>query len=123
MKQHKIKAFYVETSGQRPNVLSRRHYIHSQDSQGLWAEVRDLSQKEILANTAVGHQASVYITVGYNPTLIEKWEELIFVDERGTTYKAKNKPDEFNYSKQDIRITALAFTDTTVYNEEGDVYD
>lgn len=122
MKTHKVRFFYPVASGSKPNTTTTRHFIHSEASRGLWAEIRDLSQKEILANEAVGKQSSIYITVGFNPTVLERWEELIIIDERQRTYRMKTKPDEFDYSKRDIRIAAYEFKDTTVY-AEGDVYD
>lgn len=122
MKNQKIKAFYTVASGAKPNQLLRRHYIHSSESLGLWAEIRDLSQKEVLANEAVGKQIGVYITVGYNPALLERWAELTLIDERGTSYRIKAKPDEFDYAKRDIRIAAYAYEDTAVYSG-SDVYD
>lgn len=122
MKNHKIRLFYPVVSGSKPNATTTRHFIHSKASEGLWAEIRDLSQKEILANEAVGKQSSIYITVGFNPAVLERWEELIIIDEQQRTYRMKTKPDEFDYSKRDIRIAAYEFKDTTVYTE-GDVYD
>ena len=48
-KVHKVQAYYTEDIGKKPNAVLSRHFIHSKYSGGLWAEVRDLSQKEILA--------------------------------------------------------------------------
>ena len=84
--------------------------------------MRDLSQKEILAAGAAEKQYSLYITIGYNPKVIQRWEELILLDEQGNTYKIKTKPDEFNYGRGDIRIAAYAFTDNLVYTG-ADTYD
>lgn len=121
-KVHKVQAYYTEDIGKKPNAVLSRHFIHSKYSGGLWAEVRDLSQKEILAAGAAEKQYSLYITIGYNPKVIQRWEELILLDEQGNTYKIKTKPDEFNYGRGDIRIAAYAFTDNLVYTG-ADTYD
>lgn len=123
MKTHKVKAYYPVTTGQKPNAVLSRHYIHTQASQGLWAEIRDLSQKETLANGAAEKQQIVYITIGYNPAVLANWQDLILVDEQGKTYRIKTKPDEFNYARKDIRITAYAFVDNSTYTTGADIYD
>ncbi len=122
MKTHKVRAYYSVRAGEKPNAVFSRHFVHSRASQGLWADIRDLSQKEMLANGAAEKQQSLYITLGYNPAVLDKWQELIFIDEQGKTYKAKTKPDEFNYDRRDIRITAYAFVDNSTYTG-ADIYD
>lgn len=122
MKTHKIRAYYPIKAGEKPNQVLSRRFIHSEKSGGLWADTRDLSQKEMLANAATEKQRSLYITVGYNPAVLDNWRELILIDEQGATYKIKTKPDEFNYDRRDIRITAYAFTDNSAYTG-ADSYD
>lgn len=122
MKTHKIRAYYCERTGEKPNTVLSRHFIHSERSGGLWAEVRDLSQKEMLAADAAEKQYSLYFTIGYNPSVLAHWEELILLDEQGKTYKIKTKPDEFKYDRADIRIAAYAFTDNNAYTGV-DTYD
>ena len=121
-KTHKVQAYYPVMTGGKPNSVYCRHFIHSQESQGLWATIRDLSQKEILTNDAAEKQQSLYITIGYNPAVLKHWRELILIDEQGTTYKIKTKPDEFSYERRDIRIAAYAFVDNSAYTG-ADIYD
>lgn len=120
VKNQKIRCFFVENYLQKPNKLLVRHFIHSQKSGGFWVHVRDLSQRERLANEAVGHDVVVSIQMGYNPAVLRLWESLIIIDERGVSYKLKEKPDEYAYDKGDIKLTAYAFKDTNLYEE--DVY-
>lgn len=122
MKQHKFKFYYTEKTGTKPNETITRHFIHSKESCGLWAEVRDLSRKELVANNATGQQNTKIITVGYNPRILELYTDLIVLDEQGKTYRIKNKPDEFNYSKCDIKIEITEFQSNENYGGE-DVYD
>lgn len=121
VKNEKIRCFYADVVRVKPNRAIARNFIHTRQSFGFWAHIRDLSQRERSANDAVGHQTVVQIIVGYNPRIIELWEKLVIIDERGTTYKIKEKPDEYEYTKGDIKIIAYAFRDDTVYGE--DVYE
>ncbi len=122
MKIHKFKFYFCETSGEKPNLIHRRHFLHSKKSCGFWAEVRDLSRKENSANNATGEEVILLITIGYNPAILQAFHDLIIEDEHGNTYKIKNKPDEFNYSKCDIKIEAYRYKDNTVYSED-DIYE
>lgn len=122
MKNHKIKAFYPVASKTKPSATYTRHYIHSKASAGLWAEQRDLSQRELMANGSTEKQVVKYFTICYNASVLAHWEDLILVDEAGKTYRIKTKPDEFDYAKKDIRIAAYEFRDNTVYTGV-DVYD
>lgn len=120
-KSDKIRCFYPEAVRQKPIERVSRHFIHSQSSGGFWAAVRDATQSERLANDAVAHEAVVHITVGYNPKILQHWEELVIVDKYGTTYRIKGKPDEFTYQKEDLKIIAYRFKDLTNY--AGDIYE
>lgn len=120
-KNEKIRCFYPEVKLEKPNKRVIRRFIHSKCSGGFWARVRDLSQRERLANAAVGHQTVISIQMGYNPKLLELWEKIIIIDERGRTYTIKEKPDEYAYDKGDIKITAYSFRDENTYEE--DIYD
>ena len=121
MKQHKLRFYYAESSGTKPNQTFVRHFIHSQSSCGFWADIRDLSRKELVANNATTESVSKIIVVGYNPAILERYADLIVIDEATKTYRIKTKPDEFNYSKCDLKIEIYEFTDNRVYG--GDVYD
>lgn len=122
MKNRKFKFYFCESVGKKPNLTYRRHFIHNKESCGFWAERRDLSRSEILANNAAGIKTALLITIGYNPAVLEMFHDLIIEDEYGKTYKIKNKPDEYNYSKGDIKIEAYEYKDNTVYGED-DIYE
>lgn len=122
VKGKKVRCYYAETTAsEKPVKICRRHFIHSAESKGLWAHIRDLTATEKTVNDAVGHSVSVQIIIGYNPNVLEKWEKLIFIDEQNRTYKLKTKPDEYEYEKTDLKLVAYAFKDETAYG--GDVYD
>lgn len=121
VKGQKIRAFYTEERREKPEKKLTRHFIHSEASGGFWAHIRDFSQKERTANEAVGHETVVKMRIGYNERFLDLWEKLTIIDERGQTYTLKEKPDEFDYDKGDIKFMAYAFRDGNVY--EGDVYD
>jgi hypothetical protein len=124
VKNKKIKCFYPIIRSEKPNVIKIRHFIHSPKSEGFWATIRDFSQEERTANDSVGHNVAVKITVGYNLKLIDNYEKLIIIDSRGTTYRIKEKPDEFFYGgKGDITFTAYAFDDATQYDLTADEYE
>lgn len=121
VKGQKVQAFYTEMAREKPVKTYTRKFIHSRESGGFWVHIRDLMQRERLANEAVGHQVAVVIRIGYNPRVLDLWEKLTFIDERGVSYRLKDKPDEFDYDKGDLKMTAYAFKDDTNY--EGDVYE
>ncbi len=121
VKNQKIRCFFVECYREKPNKLLVRHFIHSKGSGGLWAHIRDLMQRERLANEAVGHEIAVSVQIGYNAEFLRMWESMIIIDERGRTYRLKEKPDEYAYDKGDIKFIAYAFHDGNVYEE--DVYE
>ena len=121
VKNQKIRCFFAESYLQKPNKMLVRHFIHSKQSGGFWAHIRDLSQRERLANEAVGHEVAISVQMGYNPAVLQLWESLIIIDERGVTYKMKEKPDEYAYDKGDIKFTAYAFRDKNTYEE--DIYE
>ena len=56
------------------------------------------------------------------PKILSMWEKLTLVDEQGRTYTIKEKPDEFDYTKQDIKIVAYEFKDERTY-QGGDTYE
>lgn len=121
-KNEKIRCFYPETVRQKPVERVTRHFIHSEKSGGYWAAVRDATQAEKLANDAIGHETVVHITVGYNPKILQLWDALVLIDQRGASYRIKGKPDEYTYQKEDLKIIAYQFKDTKTY-EGGDKYD
>lgn len=120
-KDKKIKCFYPEIVRAKPSKRILKHFIHSKASGGLWCNIRDLSQRERMSNASVGRQTVICIKVGYNPKLIELWEQIVILDEKGKSYNIKEKPDEYYYDKGDIKITAYAFRDENLY--EGEIYD
>lgn len=121
-KNQKIRAFYTIEQRTKPTKRLTRHFIHSEASGGFWAYIRDLSQRERMSNEAIGQQTAVRIVIGFNQKVLTFWERLTIIDERGNTYIIKEKPDEYDYSKKDIKITGYAFNDGNVYEGE-DEYD
>lgn len=122
-KNQKLKVYYATTSGTKPNLVYARHYIHTKESQGLWASVRDLSARELLGNEAIAQQRIKLITIGHNPIVLSRYSDLVFVNDAGDQYRAKAAPDAyFEDTKSDIRITAYLIHDTNNYTGE-DVYE
>ncbi len=124
VKNHKIKAFYVDTiqvGKAKANKVTVKHYIHTQASNGFWCAIRDFSLKEKLGNEAVASEDAVQITIGNIQTIIEKWPDLILEDLAGNHYRIKAKPDEFYYDKGDIKLLAYRYVDTNEYG--GTIYD
>lgn len=121
MKQHKFCFYTIEQVGAKPNQTKRRHFIHSKASCGFWADVRDLSRKELVANNATSESISKVLTIGFNTQVLERYADLIVLDESDKTYRIKTKPDEYNYSKGDIKMEIYEFNDNNVYGE--DIYD
>lgn len=122
VKGRKIRCFFTSTVKTKPNITLTRNFIHSQASGGFWAAVRDLSMKERLVNDAVGHDTVVTFVVGFNPKILSRWEELTILDEYDNSYKIREKPDEYDYTKGDLKIVAYKFRDDKTYGG-ADTYD
>lgn len=122
VKGRKIRCFFTSTVKTKPNITLTRNFIHSQESGGFWAAVRDLSMKERLTNDAVGHDTVVTFVVGFNPKILSRWEELTILDEYDNSYKIREKPDEYDYTKSDLKIVAYKFRDDQIYGG-ADTYD
>lgn len=121
-KNQKVRVYYAERQPSKPTTLTSRHFIHSRQSGGLWAYIRDLSRRERLANENAGKETAVQIVIGYNPAFLRHWEELRLIDQRGTTYCLREKPDEYTYDKGDITLTAYAQVSEEAFDGE-DIYD
>lgn len=122
-KNQKLRAYYATKTGVKPNFVYARHFIHSQESNGLWASVRDLSARESLTNDSTEEQHVKIITIGYNEKVLSLYKTLIFENDYGVKYRAKAAPDAyFEDCKSDLRITAYVINDTNNYAGE-DVYE
>ena len=122
-KNQKLRAYYATTSGTKPNLVYARHYIHSQESQGPWASVRSLSAREMTTNDSTEEQRVKLITIGYNPIVLARYKDIVFVSDSGTQYRAKSEPDAyFEDTKSDMRITAYVIHDVNCYTGE-DTYE
>ena len=121
IKDKKIQVYYSESFKDGKNEIFKRHFIHCQNYNGLWAAVRDLMRSEIVTNQTIDINSNILFVVNWNPVIIEKWSSLWIIF-KGKTFKIVGKPDEFNYRREDLKINALAQIDNK-HKYAGDIYE
>lgn len=122
MKDKKIQIFWTEKEVEGRVILRFRHFIHKK-GKGLWAYMRDLSQKEIVSNVSVSIFNNIIFKVNHNQKLLDVFaeERQLIILHNGLSYNMTTKPDQFEYRKGDMTITAELFIDKNVYT--GDIYE
>ena len=100
VKDKKVRVFKIETKRQDGYEVKVKHYLH-EDGSGIWAYVRDLSEKEKFAALAVNVDQSIVFKITYNRKLTHD----IMFEFEGDTYK-KASTDHFEFNKTDLVIRA-----------------
>ena len=94
-----------------------KKYIHSEESGGVWAYVRHLSEQERLASKVVQIDESILFKVTHNPKLTKD----LYIEFGEKTYSIVSI-DPYEYNKSDLVIRANEIS-PPVYDEvEYDEY-
>lgn len=100
IKDKRIAVYSIGTGRDlRENECKVKRYIHGRD--GLWAYVRELTEREKFAAKAAGSEQSTVFKVNYNARL-KAGQHLEF---RGETFVIKSV-DGFEYYKRDLTLRA-----------------
>ncbi len=120
LKVEKIKVYTIEETviaGTKPPITSKvKKYLHSELSQGFWANVRDLSLNESLQATQAGVEITLQFTINWQDKIIDLWNKSVdmFIEFKANTYKFEAKPDQFDYLINDMVIRATRIIDPEI---------
>ena len=108
------KIFIYEITAKRDtqgNEIKAKIYIHSKT--GLWAYVREMSEREKFAAKAAGSELSTIFKVNYN----KKIKAGQYLEFKGETFLIESV-DGFEYYKRDLTLNAKRIVpETAVYDE------
>jgi len=92
-------------------------YCHSEESGGVWAYARHLSQRERVASKAVQMEETILFKVTANPKITED----LYIEFMGKTY-AICSIDRFEFNKTDYTIRAKEVAPPAFDEVEHDEY-
>lgn len=111
VKDKKIKVFGLKTRVVEEYEQVVKTYIHNEESGGIWAFVRELSETERFAAKSVQTEETTIFKVVYNPKIVSG----LYIEFAGKTYEIVST-DKFEFNKTDIVIRGNE-TRAPVYDE------
>ena len=94
-----------------------KKYIHSEESGGVWAYVRQLSESERLTAKSVQTEQTILFKVVHNPKITND----LFIEFGGKTFSIVSI-DPYEFNKADLVIRANAVSPPTYDEVEYDEY-
>lgn len=101
VKDKKIKVFRLETRAVDTYEQVVKNYIHSKESGGIWAYVRELSENERFSAKSVQVEETIQFKIVYNPKILSEF----FIEFAGKTYEIVSI-DKYEFNKTDLVIRA-----------------
>lgn len=101
VKDKKIKVFGLKTRVVDTYEQVVKNYIHSEESGGIWAYVRELSENERFSAKSVQVEETIQFKIVYNPKIISE----LFIEFAGKTYEIVSI-DKYEFNKTDLVIRA-----------------
>lgn len=101
LKDKKIGVFALKTINNDNYETILKQYIHSENSGGLWAYVRELSENERFSAKAVQVEESIQFKIVYSPKITTE----LYIEYGGKTYNIVSI-DKFEFNKTDLIIRA-----------------
>lgn len=101
VKDKKIKVFGLKTRVVDTYEQVVKNYIHSEESGGIWAYVRELSENERFSAKAVQVEETIQFKIVYSPKIISE----LFIEFAGKTYEIVSI-DKYEFNKTDLVIRA-----------------
>ena len=111
VKDKKVQVFGIKTAVKDGYEVVVKTYIHSKESGGLWAFVRELSENERFSAKAVQVEETTQFKIVYNPKITTE----LYIEFGGKTYDIVSI-DKFEFNKTDLVIRANEIL-TPVYDE------
>ncbi len=101
VKDKKVQVFGIKTVVKDGYEVVVKTYIHSKESGGLWAFVRELSENERFSAKAVQVEETTQFKIVYNPKITTE----LYVEFGGKTYDIVSI-DKYEFNKTDLVIRA-----------------
>ncbi len=101
VKDKKVQVFGIKTAVKDGYEVVVKTYIHSKESGGLWAFVRELSENERFSAKAVQVEETTQFKIVYNPKITTE----LYIEFGGKTYDIVSI-DKFEFNKTDLVIRA-----------------
>ena len=101
VKDNKGQVFGIKTAVKDGYEVVVKTYIHSKESGGLWAFVRELSENERFSAKAVQVEETTQFKIVYNPKITTE----LYIEFGGKTYDIVSI-DKFEFNKTDLVIRA-----------------
>lgn len=101
VKDKKVQIFSLKTKKIDNYEQVVKTYIHSKESGGIWAYVRELSENERFSARAVQVEETTQFKIVYNPKLTTE----LYIEFAGKTYEIVSI-DKFEFNKTDVVIRA-----------------
>lgn len=117
VKDKKIRVFKTAVQAVWGFEKTFKKYSHSEESGGIWAYARHLSQRERYAAKAVQMEETILFKVTANPKITED----LYIEFAGKTYQIASI-DRFEFNKTDYTIRAKEVAPPTFDEVEYDEY-
>lgn len=101
VKDKKVQVFGIKITVKDGYEVVVKTYIHSKESGGLWAFVRELSENERFSAKAVQVEETTQFKIVYNPKITTE----LYIEFGGKTYDIVSI-DKFEFNKTDLVIRA-----------------
>jgi len=118
VKDKKIRAFNATVQAVWGFERVLKKYIHSEESGGVWAYVRQMSERERHTAMAVQSDVDIMFEIAYNPQITAG----LFLEFGGKTFKVVSV-DPFEYNKTDLIVKAKEIAPPTYDEIEWGEYD
>ena len=101
VKDKKVKAFNAVVRASLGFEKAFKKYIHSEESLGLWAHARQLSQRERHTAQAAQSKEDIQFEIAFSPKIVAG----LFLEFNDKTYKVVSV-DPYEYNKSDLIVRA-----------------
>ena len=118
VKDKKVKAFNATTKALWGFERVFKKYIHSEASGGLWAYVRQLSERERETAKAIQHDEDIKFEIAFHPKITTD----LMLEFAGKTYSIVSV-DPYEYNKTDLIVKAKEIPPPTYDEVEWGEYD
>jgi len=118
VKDKKVKAFNATVQAVWGFERVCKKYIHSEESGGLWAYVRQLSERERETAMAIQHDEDILFEISYSPKITIG----LFLEFNDKTFKVASV-DPYEYNKTDLIVKAKEVAPPTYDEVEWGEYD
>jgi len=118
VKDKKVRAFNATVQAVWGFERTLKKYIHSESSGGVWAYVRQLSERERHVAMAIQSDEDILFEIAYSPKITAG----LFLEFNDKTFKVISV-DPYEYNKTDLIVKAKEVAPPTLDEVEWGEYD